>query len=57
MIPASYLFKGYYQRHWLDAEPDGDLTANDPQHRFLDGLTRRIADAMRPRPAGLRRHA
>ena len=29
MIPASYLFKDYYQRHWLDAAPGGQTDHED----------------------------
>jgi hypothetical protein len=52
MIPTSYLFKGYYQRHWLDAEPESGPTATEPR-RFRDGPMRRVADAARQvRPTG-----
>ena len=57
MIPASYLFRDYYKRHWLDADPVGDSIARRPRHRYLDGLTRRIVEAVRQLPAGLRRPA
>jgi hypothetical protein len=61
MIPASYLFKGYYQRHWLDAEPESGPTPTKPVRRFRDGLMRRVTDAARQvRPSGhpgARRHA
>ena len=61
MIPASYLFKGYYQRRWLDAEPESGPIATEPVRRFRDGLMRRVTDAARRvRPSGhpgVSRHA
>lgn len=35
MIPASYLFKDIYRRHWEEA-PDPIVTAKN--HRFIAGL-------------------
>jgi hypothetical protein len=53
MIPSSYLFKGYYQRHWLDAEPESGPTATESVRRFHDGLMRRVSVAARQvRPTG-----
>ena len=57
MIPASYLFRDYYKRHWLDADPVRGPIARKPPHRYLDGLTPRIVEAMRQRAADLRRPA
>ena len=57
MIPASYLFKDYYERHWLDAEPEGRPNVPEPFRRFRDGLTRRVTDARPVRRTGLRRLA
>ena len=55
MIPTSYLFKGYYQRHWLDAAPEGGPTATKPLRQFRDHLMRRVAEAARQaRPTGRR---
>ena len=57
MIPASYLFKNYYQRHWLDAGSDA-TPSMERKRRFTDGLDapdrrthRRAADRPRGRSA------
>ena len=51
MIPASYLFKNYYQRHWLDAGSDATPTT-ERKRRFTDGPTRPIAGLTAARPTG-----
>lgn len=43
MIPASYLFKDAYRRHWEEADP---VPAADHRRRFLDGLMTPIAGAI-----------
>lgn len=44
MIPASYLFKDTYRRHW--EEPDAVPTVTENRARFLEGLYTPIAGAV-----------
>lgn len=43
MIPASYLFKDIYSKHW--EEPDPPVVMHH-RHRFFDGLTTPLAGAI-----------
>ena len=43
MIPASYLFKDIYTRHW--EEPDAPVITHD-NHRFIDGLMTPLSGAI-----------
>lgn len=43
MIPASYLFKDIYVRHW--EEPDAPVVIHH-RRRFFDGLTTPLAGAI-----------
>ena len=42
MIPASYMFKDVYRRHWEEAEP----VAAESRSRFHEGLFTPIAGAV-----------